>query len=432
MGVDDAAGRDLDPRPDCVPRGAVFPSRAALAYAVDTDERLLRILRAASPANVRTVVAAPGDPRFPPGSTDTIFLCDALHNLPNRPQYCPKLDRALRAGGRIIVIDRRKSGFPLGLLERAAVGKHRNRRIRRGGYGLYHDRIFQGQFDNSVTNVPCAISSQSTGLPFRLAVPLLVDAASPAVWVLDPSFRVDLGPRRERRRRRHHRPARGPLPPQRSPRRQWREPCSVPGPGRRSERPAERAPFRHAGRLQSPADPVWAESRVLMPESARTGLHRPPGRYHESKAASALRAWVPGRHPEDETMSPPAPRKTRQKTAIRAAFEQDDRPLSSREVFQHARKGVRGLGIATVYRNLRSLVEEGWLTPVEMPGGAVLYEMAGKRHHHHFQCDRCNRVFEVWGCMPAVHRLAGAGFKVDRHDLVLYGTCASCRGSRRR
>jgi len=93
--------------------------RVSRVYAVDTDERLLRILAAGSPTNIHTVVAAPDDPRLPPASVDTIFLCDALHNLPGRRAYYPKLDRALRPGGRIVVIDRRKSAFPIGLLERA-------------------------------------------------------------------------------------------------------------------------------------------------------------------------------------------------------------------------------------------------------------------------------------------------------------------------
>jgi len=131
-------------------------------------------------------------------------------------------------------------------------------------------------------------------------------------------------------------------------------------------------------------------------------------------------------------MSVPVLRNTRQKAAIRRAFETQDRPLSPREVLELARREVAGLGMATVYRNLKSLLEEEWLTPVPMPGGTVFYERAGKKHHHHFQCDRCRRVFEVNGCLPALNRLAGSGFAVERHELILYGICAACRGRRRK
>ncbi|MFN3323273.1 MAG: Fur family transcriptional regulator [Bryobacteraceae bacterium] len=131
-------------------------------------------------------------------------------------------------------------------------------------------------------------------------------------------------------------------------------------------------------------------------------------------------------------MSAPAQRKTRQKTAIRAVFEEHNRPLSPQEVLELAQQEVEGLGIATVYRNLKALVEDGWLTPVEMPGGHVLYEPAGKGHHHHFQCEHCNRVFELEGCIPTINKLAKPGFKVVRHEVILYGICAGCcRGSSR-
>ncbi len=95
-----------------------------------------------------------------------------------------------------------------------------------------------------------------------------------------------------------------------------------------------------------------------------------------------------------------------------------------------AQREVKGLGIATVYRNLKALQEEGSLTAVHLPGGAVLYEVAGKEHHHHFQCDYCHRVFELHGCIPAINKLATPKFKVLRHELTLYGFCSDCRAQK--
>ena len=120
-------------------------------------------------------------------------------------------------------------------------------------------------------------------------------------------------------------------------------------------------------------------------------------------------------------------RNTRQRTAIREAFERVDRPLSPQQVLEAAQSEVDGLGIATVYRNIKALLEEGWLAPVELPGSATVYERSGKAHHHHFHCERCSRVFDLRGCLPNINRLAGPRFSVARHELVLYGTCADCR-----
>jgi Fur family ferric uptake transcriptional regulator len=124
-------------------------------------------------------------------------------------------------------------------------------------------------------------------------------------------------------------------------------------------------------------------------------------------------------------------RNTRQKTAIRDAFEVAGRPLSTGEVLDLAQSKVEGLGIATVYRNVKSLVDEGWLATVELPGEPPRYEISGKDHHHHFQCETCGRVFELHGCLPGLDKLAATGFSVKRHELVLYGNCPECHGKRR-
>jgi len=88
---------------------------------------------------------------------------------------------------------------------------------------------------------------------------------------------------------------------------------------------------------------------------------------------------------------------------------------------------VPGLGIATVYRNLRALAGDGWLREVELPGdGPSRFEVAGKDHHHHFHCRRCDRVYEVDACPGDLRALAPPGFRPETHEIILYGLCAAC------
>lgn len=123
----------------------------------------------------------------------------------------------------------------------------------------------------------------------------------------------------------------------------------------------------------------------------------------------------------------PAPRRdTAQRRALRAAIERADRPLSPGELLGAARRDVPGLGLATVYRTVRALVEEGWLAEVALPGSPNRYEQAGKHHHHHFRCTLCDRVFEVEGCPPDLRTLLPRGFRLESHDITLTGRCASC------
>jgi len=111
-------------------------------------------------------------------------------------------------------------------------------------------------------------------------------------------------------------------------------------------------------------------------------------------------------------------------------LEAAGRPLSPQEILAGARRQAPTLGPATVYRTLRALADEGWLTPVTLPGEPARYEPAGKTHHHHFRCQRCDRLFEVEGCRQASVAKAPRGFVIEDHEVVWYGRCARCaRGS---
>ena len=119
-------------------------------------------------------------------------------------------------------------------------------------------------------------------------------------------------------------------------------------------------------------------------------------------------------------------RKTQQRQAIREALQEADRPLSPQEIHEGAGRSVEGLGIATVYRNVKAMVEEGYLRAVELPGAPSRYELAGKEHHHHFHCRRCDRVFEVEECPGSLRDLAPEGFEPESHEIILYGLCPEC------
>jgi Fur family ferric uptake transcriptional regulator len=117
-------------------------------------------------------------------------------------------------------------------------------------------------------------------------------------------------------------------------------------------------------------------------------------------------------------------RDTRQKRAIRHVLEHADRPLSPEEIHDAARTHSAGLGIATVYRSVKALLDERWLRLVEVPGKPVLYERSGKSHHHHFVCDACARVYELEGC--GVTAQLPRGFRARDHDVTIFGTCGAC------
>lgn len=119
-------------------------------------------------------------------------------------------------------------------------------------------------------------------------------------------------------------------------------------------------------------------------------------------------------------------RATRQRTAIFTAIASARRPVSPQEILETARSTVDGLGVATVYRTLKALQEDGEIQAVVLPGESARYEAAGQSHHHHFQCTACTRVFDVHQCPGDLQHLAPPGFTVESHELTLYGRCADC------
>jgi len=126
----------------------------------------------------------------------------------------------------------------------------------------------------------------------------------------------------------------------------------------------------------------------------------------------------------------PVRRSTRQREAIRLAFLNTPHPMSPRQVLQAARPYSAGIGIATVYRNLKLLCEDGWLVQLELPGDPTTYYERAQRHHHHFVCRVCQGLFRVDGCPSNLSELTPSGCVLEDHELVLYGVCSACRSQR--
>ena len=91
-----------------------FANHAGKVYAVDIDEKLLAIAAKNAPPSLQTILSVSDDPRLSPQSVDMVFFCDVLHHIERRPAYYAKLAKALKPGGRIVVIDFYKKDLPVG------------------------------------------------------------------------------------------------------------------------------------------------------------------------------------------------------------------------------------------------------------------------------------------------------------------------------
>ena|SRR5690242_9174501 len=121
-------------------------------------------------------------------------------------------------------------------------------------------------------------------------------------------------------------------------------------------------------------------------------------------------------------------RQTRQRDAIFQVIEKTSGPLAVEEIHQRAKKSLPRLGIATVYRALKLMLESRQVQQVNMPSGETRYESAHLGHHDHFQCRLCHKVFDLDICplkLKTGTKLHG-GFLVEGHELTISGLCATC------
>jgi Fe2+ or Zn2+ uptake regulation protein len=122
-------------------------------------------------------------------------------------------------------------------------------------------------------------------------------------------------------------------------------------------------------------------------------------------------------------------RVTPQRRAVLGAFADGERGhLTADEVYELASAELPELARATVYNALGELVRVGLLRSVE-GFGAVRYDPNLDESHHHFRCLACGRLYDVHPRGAEQIGLADRAFSVERTQVLLEGTCPSCRAT---
>ena len=128
-------------------RFAQHVGAAGRVYAVDvspdTIVHLNRWVRDAGVENVRTILAPPDDPLLPAASVDLVFICDTWHHIADRGHYLSALQKALKPGGRIVIIDFQKRETPVGAPVEMRVGREDAvREMAQNGFRLLKEHTF--------------------------------------------------------------------------------------------------------------------------------------------------------------------------------------------------------------------------------------------------------------------------------------------------
>ena len=127
-------------------------------------------------------------------------------------------------------------------------------------------------------------------------------------------------------------------------------------------------------------------------------------------------------------------RSGRQRAAVAALLDSEPGFTSAQDLYARLREQGNPIGLATVYRALQALVEDGDVDVLRTgDDGEAVYRRCSTGHHHHLVCRRCGRAVEVEGSAVeawAQKTAAAHGFTDVDHVVEIFGTCADCTAAR--
>lgn len=120
--------------------------------------------------------------------------------------------------------------------------------------------------------------------------------------------------------------------------------------------------------------------------------------------------------------------------AVLAALEPVDGHLSVAEIHGRiagAAAGGQTPDLATVYRTVTTLVDQGVLHALTVEGGVTTYGLAAHPHHHAV-CTECAAIIEVPANRLSAaleHASQASAFTLsEQAGLTLHGLCPRCQG----
>ncbi|MCS6958783.1 MAG: transcriptional repressor [Pseudanabaenaceae cyanobacterium SKYGB_i_bin29] len=119
---------------------------------------------------------------------------------------------------------------------------------------------------------------------------------------------------------------------------------------------------------------------------------------------------------------------TKKQTLILNLLQQLQEAVSAQELHRRLKDQGYGMGLATVYRGLEALKQQGAIKAIITPTGETVYS-ALVLDRHHLYCLSCGHSFPIETCplealniqLPATYK-----FHIYYHSLDFYGICDNC------
>ena len=120
-------------------------------------------------------------------------------------------------------------------------------------------------------------------------------------------------------------------------------------------------------------------------------------------------------------------RHSRQRDAVRNALCSVKSHPTASAVYDMVRAEFPNISLATVYRNLSEMYDEGNAVMLTTVSGSVHFD-ADTSPHSHLYCNKCGGVTDVYPDLPDLRKAAqDKGYEVTNYSLMYSGVCENCR-----
>lgn len=122
-------------------------------------------------------------------------------------------------------------------------------------------------------------------------------------------------------------------------------------------------------------------------------------------------------------------RNTWQREAVKEALDTSENFVSAQSLHSALRESGSPIGLATVYRALADLANDGDADSLQQEGESLYRACTPNSHHHHLICRNCGLTVEIeadaveeWAQSVAAQH----GFTRANHIVDVFGLCAEC------
>lgn len=102
---------------------------------------------------------------------------------------------------------------------------------------------------------------------------------------------------------------------------------------------------------------------------------------------------------------------------------------SAEYIYEILQKEGSGISLATLYRNLNQLAENGIIKKIDGLESSSHFDH-NTHGHYHFMCDNCKKIFDVSSdvAQDIIKKTEEeTGFTVTSHDIIFHGICTNCK-----